>query len=305
VTPSLAPVDLIHDGLPGAISAWVVLEPEPMVIDPGPTASLGNLRNGLEQLGLSVSDLRRIVLTHIHLDHAGGSGALVRENPALEVVVHHEGAPHMADPSKLDASTRRTFGEAHDRLWGPVVPVPADRIRAWNPNEPGSVPGLQVIATPGHIASHLSYLHALSGTLVAGDALGILLGPGADPHPPTPPPSLDLAAWHDTLARLQQIEAESTGVAHFGGHARPPAELASLLRERLRDVTDRVHDARTRGAVEPDALEQDAQAYEEEVRTRMARVRSRAEVDRYFDVFRGSTDYAGVAFHLKRLQQAN
>lgn len=288
------PVDLIHDGLPGAISAWLVTAPEPCVIDPGPTASLDALRAGLAAHGLAVQDLRRVVLTHIHLDHAGGTGALVREHPDLEVVVHVDGAPHLVDPTKLDASTRRTFGEAHDRLWGPVVPVPADRIRSWDPAAPVHPPGLEVNATPGHIGTHLSFLHEDSGTFLAGDALGIRLGSGVPPHPPTPPPSLDVPAWRSTLDALARVDAASTGVAHFGRHE-PPNVIAGPLRARLDAVVDRVRDA-----IADDRVDAEGDAYEEEVRAAQAQSRPRSEVDRYFTTFSAKTDWNGIAFWLKR-----
>lgn len=291
---SVHPIDLIHDGLPGAISAWLVLDPVPVVIDPGPTASLHNLKAGLAGHGLGVADLSRIVLTHIHLDHAGGTGQLVRENPSLEVFVHADGAPHMVDPTKLDASTRRTFGEAHDRLWGPVVPVPADRIRAWSPDSPAGLPGFEVLATPGHIGSHLAYRHDTSGGLMSGDSLGIRLGKGVGPHPPTPPPSLDVPAWEQTLLALAEVDAEWTGVAHFGRHE-APSILAPALLERLRVLVDRV-----RASMEAGTVDADGDAYEEESRALQAVSRDRAEVDRYFGAFSAKTDWNGIAFWLKR-----
>ncbi len=288
------PVDLVHDGLPGAISSWLVLGPEPTVIDPGPTASLENLYAGLSEHGLGVQEVKRVVLTHIHLDHAGATGQMVRDNPRLEVFVHEDGAPHMVDPTKLDASTRRTFGEAHDRLWGPVVPVPADSIRVWRQSERTVLPGLEVHATPGHIPSHLSYLHESSGAFLSGDALGIRLGPGALPHPPTPPPSLDVPAWEATLEHLALVDAEWTGVAHFGRHE-TPKELAPDLLMRLREVVERV-----KISYEAGTLDEDGDAFEEEARTRQAEGRDRAEVDRYFTTFGGKTDWDGVAFWVKR-----
>lgn len=265
-----------------------------MVVDPGPTASLANLRAGLGQNGLAVSDLRRVLLTHIHLDHAGGTGQLVVENPDIEVVVHADGAPHLIDPTKLDASTRRTFGDAHDRLWGPVVPVPASALRPWSPDSGGALDGIEVHPTPGHIASHLSFFHKQTGAFLAGDALGIRLGPSVPPHPPTPPPSLDVPAWESTLIRLASLDAEWTGVAHFGRHE-APAELATPLLQRLREVLERVRESAERGT-----LDADGDAYEEEVRGRQASGRERSEVDRYFTAFSGKTDWEGIAFWVKR-----
>ena len=149
-----------------------------------PSTALDALRTGLADLGLAVRDLRHVVLTHIHLDHAGASGHLVRDNPVIRVHVHEDGAPHLADPEKLVASTRRTFGEAHDRLWGEVLPVPEPNLVSSSAEGWSHVTGLRSVATPGHLASHLSYVSERDGTFYAGDAMGIILGDGAPSHPP-------------------------------------------------------------------------------------------------------------------------
>ena len=128
---TVVPIDVIHLGLRGVISSYWIDGPEPAIVDPGPSTSLGGLEDSLAELGVELSDIRHVLLTHIHLDHAGGTGHLLSRFPHLEVHIHVDGAPHMADPERLVASTRRTFGEAHDRLWGEVMPVPADRIRPW------------------------------------------------------------------------------------------------------------------------------------------------------------------------------
>lgn len=287
-------LDLEHGGLPGAIGAYLLAGPEPALVDPGPARTLPRLRETLEEMGSGVGEIRHLLLTHVHLDHAGASGALTRENPRLRVHVHRDGAEHMADPSRLVASTRRTFGEAHDRLWGETDPVPEDRLRPWTPGDRSPIPGIRPIETPGHIGHHLAYLHEPSGVLFAGDSMGILLAPGTPSHPPTPPPSLDLPAWLRTLEVLGPFDPDRFAVTHFGLHDRfheRRAELAGALLKVAR---------RVRRALDRDELDQEAQAFESEVRERISEHLEGTRVDRYFDVFTAATDFRGMAFYLER-----
>lgn len=287
--------DLEHLGQPGAIATYLVEEPEPALVDPGPATCLPRLREVLEELGCPVSELRHLLLTHVHLDHAGASGALVAENPKLRVHVHEDGAPHMADPERLVASTRRTFGEAHDRLWGRMAPVPRDRIRAWRPDDPTDpLPGIRPISTPGHIDHHLAYLDEGGGTLFAGDSMGIILDAEAPTHPPTPPPSLDLAAWQRTLDALSVLDPGTFAVTHFGVHG-----SFHRRREQLGERLN-VLEARVRDAMDRDDVDAEAERYEEEVRRRQSAFLGRERVDRYFDTFSAATDFRGVRFHLER-----
>lgn len=294
---AIVPLDLEHEGLSRAISAYLVDGAEPTIVDPGPSSTVEALEVRIVEQGLRLEDVRHVVLTHVHLDHAGASGHLARRIPHLAVHVHEDGGVHMADPTRLVASTRRTFGDAHDRLWGEVWPVPRDRIRAWRPGERSPFRYLRPFHTPGHIDHHLAWLDERTGTLMAGDAMGIILDPEAPTHPPTPPPSVDLAAWRGTLNGLLPIGPERVGVAHFGLHddvlARREALMAGL--EALEDRVGR--------AIEEDRVERDAERYEEEVRQRQASARPREEVDRYFDTFRASTDYRGVERYLRKREE--
>lgn len=287
-------IDLLHGGLPGAISAYLILDPEPTVVDPGPATSLEALRSGLAGHGLDFSSLHRVALTHVHLDHAGGTGHILRENPDVRVYVHEDGAEHMVAPERLVASTRRTFGEAHDRLWGEALAVPSGAIDAWGPGAREPMPGMRTIPTPGHISHHVSYLDEDEGTFLAGDALGIILGPGAPSHPPTPPPAVDVVAWRETLERIRGIGAECAGVAHFGFHE---AVMDRALE--LRRALDAL-EARVRHAIQT-ADESDREVFAEEVCDGISQVRDRDEVHRYFDVFSAATDWDGMKFYLDRL----
>lgn len=286
-------IDLRHLGLEGAIGVYVVPGPEPALVDPGPTTTLPRLRQALSDLGIGAGDLRHILLTHVHLDHAGCSGHLVEAYPEATVHVHEDGATHMADPTRLVASTRRTFGEDHDRLWGETRPVPRDRLRPWAPGSSEDVAGLRPVPTPGHIAHHLAYLDEGDGTLYAGDSMGIVLSDDAPTHPPTPPPAVDLRAWEGTLAEIGAIGPERFGATHFGFHGD--------VESRRRQLGARLQalEARVRTALAQDD-EDDAQRFEHEVREELVDHVGDERVHRYFDMFGVATDWEGVAFYLRR-----
>lgn len=272
-------------------------DPEPTLVDPGPSTTLEALRTGLAELGLSVSDLRHVLLTHVHLDHAGVSGHLLAENPKLTVHVHGDGAPHMAAPDRLVTSTRRTFGEAHDELWGEMLPVPPGAIRTWIAGDGDPLKGIRAFPTPGHIAHHVSYLVERSGVFLAGDALGIVLAPGGPTYPPTPPPSLDVKAWVSTLEGLADLDPGLLGVAHAGLHENFDERREEVLREIL------ALEARVERALADDDLS-DRALFEEEVRERLANYRDRAEIDQYFKTFSAVTDWDGMRFYLERAKPA-
>lgn len=285
--------DLVHNGLPGAIGVYVTTEPEPTLVDPGPSTTLSSLIQGLDRNGLGVDDLKHILLTHVHLDHAGATGHLLNLNPALTVHVHEDGAPHMADPERLVMSTRRTFGELHDQLWGTVHPVPADRIRTWRHGERSSAHPLRPIFTPGHIAHHIAWLDESDGTLMSGDALGIILGVDVPTHPATPPPSVDLSAWPGTLDRILDIGPERIAVTHFGAYEDVEGRVAQM-REGLEAVTARVREALDRDDPE------DRERYAAEVTERLGRFADPERVTGYFSSFNAASDWDGIAFYLKR-----
>ena len=281
-------------GLPGAIGAYVIPGVEPTLVDPGPATTFQTLVQGLAALGLGPRDLRHVALTHVHLDHAGATGDVVRVFPRATVHIHVDGAPHMSDPTRLVASTRRTFGEDHDRLWGETRPVPADRIRTWRPGEPGPWKGLRPLPTPGHIGHHLAYLDERDGTLFSGDSMGIVLADAAPTHTATPPPSVNLRAWVRTLDDIAAVAPERFGPTHFGFHGSVTARVAQL-RERLEALEARVRDAMARGEAEADVGR-----YDREIRDELAPYLAEGEVRRYFDVFKVANDYAGVRFYLER-----
>jgi glyoxylase-like metal-dependent hydrolase (beta-lactamase superfamily II) len=212
-------VDLDFLGIPEIIATAVIEGPAGVaLIDPGPSTTLGNLRSALDRKGISVKDVRQILVTHIHLDHAGAVGTLVRENPGIEVFVHERGARHMIDPAKLLASAERLYGADMDRLWGEFLPVPEGRIRALQGEERITVGGrdLQVAYTPGHASHHVSYFDPASRVAFVGDTAGIRRGSGLCVMPPTPPPDVDLEAWQVSADRILAWDPDTLFLTHFG-----------------------------------------------------------------------------------------
>ncbi|HET8606637.1 MAG TPA: MBL fold metallo-hydrolase, partial [Gaiellaceae bacterium] len=177
--------------------------------------------------GLALRDLRHLLLSHIHLDHAGAAGSLVREHPGLQVHVSEIGARHVADPSRLEASARRLYGEAFDVLWGELAPVPAANVHVVGER----VLGLDCFPAPGHASHHVCYLDA-EGTLWAGDATGVRIEPGSYVLPVCPPPDVDVEAWNRTIDEIERRTPQRLALIHFGVFE-DVAEHLGRLREEL------------------------------------------------------------------------
>lgn len=209
------------------------------LIDPGPASCLPALRAGLRAGGIAIADVRSLLLSHIHLDHAGATGMLVRENPAIRVFVHERGAPHLVDPSKLLASATRLYGAAMDELWGPFLPVPAANVHALAGGERIEVAGrtLDVAYTPGHASHHVGYFDAASGVAFVGDMGGVTIPPSRFALPPTPPPDIDLEAWIASTQRLLAWHPATIFLTHFGTIDTPASHLQQVLDNLLRNAT--------------------------------------------------------------------
>jgi glyoxylase-like metal-dependent hydrolase (beta-lactamase superfamily II) len=232
-------IDLEHLGRSRVIASYLLAGDEPALVDCGPTTCLGALETGLAGDGLTVEDLRHLLLTHIHLDHAGAAGALVRRNPELRVHVSEIGAPHLVDPSRLEASARRLYGDDFDRLWGKLLPVPAENVVVAEE----SVLGLEAWPTPGHASHHVSYLSA-DGTCFSGDVTGVVIAPSTLIAPVCPPPDVDLEAWERSLDSIAKRRPERLCLPHFGV-VEEPARHVEHTRERLREWAVRVRDGAT------------------------------------------------------------
>ena len=212
-------VDLNFLGVPEIIATAILHSASGVaLIDPGPSTTNDNLKRALERKGIPLRDVRQILLTHIHLDHAGGAGSLVRENPEIEVFVHERGAPHMVDPSKLMASAARLYGGEMNRLWGDFVPVPPDRIHLLKGGERITVSGreLAVTYTPGHASHHVSFFDTSTRVAFVGDTAGIRRHGLGYIMPPTPPPDIDLEAWHVSIDRILTWDPDTLFLTHFG-----------------------------------------------------------------------------------------
>ena len=211
----------------------------PALFDCGPTVCIGKLKEGLAEEGLALTDVRHLLLSHIHLDHAGGAGALVREHPGLQVHVSEIGAPHLVDPSRLDASARRLYGDAFDALWGELAAVPEENVHVAGDN----VVGLACFPTPGHASHHVSYL-ASDGTLYAGDAAGVRIVPHRHVLPVSPPPEFDYEQWLNTLDEIERRRPERLALIHFGV-VDDVADHLALMREELHRWVARVESGAT------------------------------------------------------------
>jgi glyoxylase-like metal-dependent hydrolase (beta-lactamase superfamily II) len=255
--------DVEHLGNPGYIAASVLeCDDGLVIIDPGPTTSLPGLARRLDELGASFDDVASLLLTHIHLDHAGASGVLVREHPRIRVHVHERGAKHVLDPGSLLDSATRLYGADMERLWGEVAAVPAANVVSLTGGETLAPGGrtIRVAYTPGHAWHHVSYLEEAAGLAFVGDTCGERFLDARYVLPVTPPPDIDLEAWAASSACLREWDADALVVTHFGLCTRPSwhldthdAELADWA-ERVRKSldqpgTDDEHAARFRDDV--------------------------------------------------------
>jgi len=271
-------IDLQFLGRSHAIGTAVVAAPGAVtLIDPGPTTCLSALDLGLQRQGLRLADVSDILLTHIHLDHAGVTGVLLRDHPHIRVHVHEVGAPHLVDPTKLIASASRLWPGEMDRLWGDVVPVPKPSLHVLAGGERVEASGrvFEVAYTPGHASHHVSYFDPGSRIAFVGDSAGMSID-GGYVLPPTPPPDIDLEAWAVSLARIEAWSPSTLFLTHcgpvepVGPHLRTFAEnlttTAALVRESLQ---------------EPGTDEERSDRFAQRIRQEMRRRMSDVQVEAY------------------------
>lgn len=226
-------LDLDFQGHPGTVAAYLVSDGDAHVlVETGPGSTLPALRAGLAAVGLAPEALTGIVVSHIHLDHAGAAGALLQEAPRARFYVHPAGAPHMLDPSKLLRSAGRIYGDAMDRLWGAFAPVPADRLVTVDDGARipvGAHRALVALHTPGHAVHHIALHDPDTGDVFTGDVGGVRLGDVRYVRPPTPPPDIDLDAWRASIERLRAVQPRRLLLTHFGAYADASWHLDELL----------------------------------------------------------------------------
>lgn len=228
-------VDVLHQGRPGVIGTGVIESSEGIgLVDPGPTACLAALEDGLRELGARLEDVRAIFLTHIHLDHATATGAIVRRSGETRVYVHPRGARHMVDPTRLLESATRIYGDAMDGLWGEFVPVPTENVR--EVDEGARITfgerQLDVAYVPGHAKHHVAYFEEAAGSVWVGDVGGIRLH-GGPAVPVTPPPDIDVDLWRASMSRVLEWSPARLIPTHFGVVDRPEEHFDSLERSLL------------------------------------------------------------------------
>jgi glyoxylase-like metal-dependent hydrolase (beta-lactamase superfamily II) len=221
-------IDVMHLGRPHVIGCW---EADGVLVDPGPESSLQTV---IEAIGDERP--RAVLLTHIHLDHAAATGAMVRRWPELEVYVHERGAPHLVDPSKLLASAERLYGDRLSYLWGEILPVPEENVRALCGGE--TVLGMRVAYTPGHASHHVAYFHEESGTAFTGDVAACRIPPSRLIVPPTPPPDIDVEIWEASLDTVAAWGPQRLALTHFGAVEDDVPGHLERVRARLREEAE-------------------------------------------------------------------
>lgn len=223
-------VDLQFRGSPRVIATAVLSGPGGVtLIDPGPTSCLPALEAGLRDRGLALRDVRTVLLTHIHLDHAGATGTMLERVPGIRVYVHEVGAPHLIDPVRLLASAARLWGDRMEALWGAFQPVPKSQLTALAGGERLDIGGhfLSVAYTPGHARHHVSFLDERNGVAYVGDTAGVRVA-GDYTFAPTPAPDIDVEAWQHSLDAIEAWQPVTLFLTHFGPVSPARAHLARL-----------------------------------------------------------------------------
>jgi glyoxylase-like metal-dependent hydrolase (beta-lactamase superfamily II) len=212
-------IDTLMGGYDGIAASYAILSDRPALVETGTALSAPTVVAALAALGIHAADLATVVVTHIHLDHAGGVGDIARAFPNAQIVVHERGARHLAEPARLMASARRVFGADMDRLFGDLLPVPHERIvtlGAEGSIDLGAGRSLQAFHAPGHASHHVGLLDTVSGDLFTGDAAGVYVPETADVRPATPPPDFDLDLTITSIERMRAAQPHRLLFSHFG-----------------------------------------------------------------------------------------
>jgi glyoxylase-like metal-dependent hydrolase (beta-lactamase superfamily II) len=256
VHPGLWQISLDFQGEEEIVGSYLLAgNDELAIIDPGPGSTLEGLLSGIRSAGFEPQKLTHILITHVHLDHAGATGSLARLVPGAKVYVHSLGVPHLLDTSRLIASAQRIFGERMQSLWGEIESVRLDQMQPLEDNDILKIAGrrLEVHYTPGHALHHVIFFDAHSGELFAGDTAGVRLQGVDYVRPPTPPPDIDLEGWLSSLDLIKRLRPDVLYLAHYGPTTSILSHIASL-RERLLDWANFVLKAMNDGKSEEEII---------------------------------------------------
>jgi len=300
---SATPIDLNWTGRPRSIAAALLRSGSAnAIVDPGPSSTLATLRQQLALQGLGFSDLQAIFLTHIHLDHAGATGSLLKENPDLQVFVHSRGAPHIVDPGNLLHSAGRLYGKDMGILFGDFLPVPELSLRILSGGEllPFGDDTLRVLYTPGHASHHVTYFDPAGGTAFVGDTAGICFGGHPLVLPAAPPPDINMEIWNASLDAIERLNPQRLFLTHFGFSPHPVRHLANF-RVRLRQWSELTAKLLAEGREDSEAMQEFIDRVSAEAETWLAPVE--AEHFRFNAQF--PLSWMGLArYHRKRLTAA-
>ena len=232
----LKAIDTLTAGMTKVTAGYVIDAPRPTLVECGPALSIDNVITGLHDLGMDASDLAYLVLSHIHLDHAGGAGDIAKAFPSATIVVSEVGARHLVDPERLNASSRRVYGDLMDSVYGDCTPIDAQRVRGVGDGERLDLGGgraLDLLYTPGHAKHHIAAFDSDSGALFVGDSVGVKMPGMKTIRPATPPPDFDLVLAERTLQRYRDLNPAVVYLAHYGA-VDPPQESLQEASDRLR-----------------------------------------------------------------------
>lgn len=228
IAPGVIQIDTRLGGWEQVTAGYLVTGTAPVLVETGSQSSVPALLAALHRLGVQADDLSGVVVTHIHLDHAGGVGDVAQAFPGATVYVHPAGARHLVDPSRLLASAARVYGDLLDRLYGRLEPVDSDRLKTLDDGQQIDLGGgrtLTAVDSPGHARHHLGLHDSDTGTLFVGDAVGVRLPDVGVLRPATPPPDFDLAAALRSLQRFAERRPTALALAHYGVVPGEPADL--------------------------------------------------------------------------------
>jgi glyoxylase-like metal-dependent hydrolase (beta-lactamase superfamily II) len=252
VTSGIGTVPLGHEvfqidtrmaGFDGITAGYLIRGDRPCLVETGTAPSAPVVRDALAGLGIGPGDLATVVVTHIHLDHAGGAGDIAAMFPAAQIVVHQRGARHLADPARLMAGARMVYGDALDRLFGVLAPVPADRIVALDDTGTIDLGGgrrLDSHYSPGHAKHHVGLVDSESGDLYVGDAAGVYLPDTGDVRPATPPPDFDLETALASVRKFAALQPSRLLFSHYG----PVGRVSEILDRSAEEIIVWVEETR-------------------------------------------------------------